>query len=111
DRVNMHRFAVHGVHVFALETFTDLRGNPNRTQIIRCNEADDAVDLRVFPDPSKRRCRRLSRKAVAPSGAVKNPAEIDAGPLSLRMIKTDHANHASRRLLDDRPLAVSAQLP
>ena len=77
---------MHGVHVGSLETFTDLRGNPNRAKIIGCNEADDPVDLSVFPDPSKRGYRRLSRKAVAPSGAVKDPTEIDTGPLWLRMI-------------------------
>jgi hypothetical protein len=39
-RVDMHGFAMHGVRVGSLETFADLRGNPNRAQIIGCNEAD-----------------------------------------------------------------------
>src|SRR6266550_1823276 len=111
DCVDMHRFAMHRVHVGSLETFTDLRGNPNRAKIIGCNEADDTIDQRVVPDPSQRGCRRLSRKPVAPSRAVDDPAEIDTGPWALRMVKTDNADHASRRLLDDRPLPVSAQLP
>src|ERR1700704_1296909 len=102
---------MHGVHVGPLETFTDLRGNPNRATITGCNEADDAVDLRVCPDPSERGCRRLGRKAVAPAGAVQDPAEIDPGPLSLRMVETDTADHASGQLLDDRPLTVATQVP
>jgi hypothetical protein len=67
NRVDMHGFAVHGVHVRPLEMFTDLRGNPNRAEIIGSDEADDTVDLRVFPDPFKGGCRRLRRKAVPPS--------------------------------------------
>lgn len=107
----MYGFAMHGVHVGSLETFTDLRGNPKRAMIIGGNEADDTVDLSVFPNPSKRRCRRLGREAVAPSGAVKDPAEIDTGPWSLRMVKTHTADHVPSRLLDDRPVTVSAPLP
>jgi hypothetical protein len=79
--------------------------------IIGANEADDTVDPGVLPDPSKRGGRRLRRKAVAPAGAVKDPAEIDAWPWSLRMVKTDTADHVSGQLLDYRPLTVSAQLP
>jgi hypothetical protein len=48
---------------------------------------------------------------MAPLGAVKEPAEIDTGPLSLRMVKTDTADYVSRRLLDYRPMTVPAQLP
>ena len=39
------------------------------------------------------------------------PAEIDAGPASLRMIEADAADDLSGRLLDDRPLPVAAQFP
>ncbi len=78
--VDVHGFAVHGIHVSPLETFTDLRGNPNRAQIIGCNEADDAINVSAFPRPPKRGCGRLGREALAPSGAVNTPAEIDTGP-------------------------------
>src|SRR5688572_2992506 len=107
----MHGLAVHRVHVSPFEAFADLRGHSNRAQIMGSNEADDPVDLSEFPDPSKRRCCRLSRKALAPSGAMKDPAEVDAGPLSLRMVQTDTADYVSRRLFDDCPLTVAAQLP
>jgi hypothetical protein len=111
NSVDMHGFAMHRVDVGPLETFTDLRGNPNRATIIRCNEAHDPIDRRVSPSPLKRGSRRFRRKAVAPSGAVQDPAEIDTGPGSLRMVKANTADHVSRRPLDDRPMTVSAQLP
>lgn len=56
--------------------------------------------MRGFPEPRKRGSRGLRRQAVAPSGAVKGPAEIDTGPWFLRMVKADTADHLSRRLLD-----------
>jgi len=34
DRVDVHGFAIDGVLVGSFETFTDLRGNPNRAKII-----------------------------------------------------------------------------
>src|SRR5688572_10277370 len=111
DCVDMHRFSMHGIHVGALEAFTDLRGNPLRPKITGSNEADDTVDLRVCPGPPQRRCRRLRRKAVAPSSAMKHPAEVDAGPWLLRMVKPDAADDLSGRLLDDAPLTISAQFP
>lgn len=40
----MHGFAMHGIDVGALEMLTDLCGNPDGTQIIGGDEADDMVD-------------------------------------------------------------------
>src|SRR6185295_9060087 len=107
----MHGLAVQRVGVGALETFTDLRGDPDRAKVVGGDQADDAVDRRRFPGPSQRRGRSLGGQAAAPARPVKDPAEIDAGPGPLRMVKTDTADHVSRLLLDDRPLTVAAPLP
>ena len=106
----MARFAAHGIHVRSIEPFADFHG-PNRSKVIRRDEADDLIDLGGPPDPRKRRGRRLSGKAVAPSGAVKHPTEIDPRPRSRRMVEADAADHVSRRVLDDTPLTISADLP
>jgi hypothetical protein len=43
----VHGFAVHRVHAGSIETLTDLRGNPDRTTIVGCNEAEDTAAASV----------------------------------------------------------------
>ena len=111
DRVHVRGLAVHGVHAGLLETFADLRGNPDGGQVVGGDQADDTGDRCVGPGPFEGGGRRLGRKPEAPPGSVDDPAEIDTRPGLLRMVEADTANHLPCRLLHNGPLTVTAQLP
>lgn len=111
DRVDVHGAAVYRIGIRPIEAFTDFRGDPLRTKIVRSNQADDPIDLGVRPHPIERGLGRFGRQSAAPARAVNRPSEIDTWPRPLGMVNTHTPNHVSCRVLDDTPLTVPALLP
>lgn len=104
DRIDVHGLAMHGVRVSPLETQAEFCGDANRARVIRCNQADDAVERGVVPDPLERRRRGFGGQPISPVGSLNDPPEVDTWPRSLRVVKADDRWCFSRRGRD-RPAA------